>query len=439
MWAVVFCTAFGLIWQWDLLSRHFVSAAVGDGADLTGEQHFPDQPLKTVSVVRPKPVRAEPSLSFPGRAQARTQATLFFRVSAPLEQILVNPGDAVKKGDILLTLDPRDYQRQVQMMESKLKSAKAKLLKMKTGARPEDVKILKANLSAAKAELDLAKKQLTRYTALHKSQTVTEQAYDQVQTKVKGLASRVAALESQLARDTKGARKEDIMAAQAGIEELNVGLAIARDHLEDTRLTAPFDGVVTRCIPNVHEMVAAGAPVMMLDDNSVLEIPVDVPETLVRQVLTMKDKGKFTVLFLTTGERAYPAKLTEYTSRADLATGTYEFVFSVSPNPEDMVFPGMTAEIRVAADAQTGRTSGLLLPLHSLMGVSGNTAHVFRVDPKTHKIEQRAVVFEALAGSQDVNVVSGLSSEDLVVDRGGAFIRPGETVKFEISETKGAM
>ncbi len=439
MWAVLFCTTLGLIWQWDVVNRHFVSVAVGKDAGQSADNHALDQPLKTVGVIRPTPLNSVPLLSFPGRARARTQATLFFRVSGPLERIHVNPGDAVKKGDILLTLDNRDYQRQVQMVESKLKSAKAKLLKMETGARPEDVKILKANLAAAKADLRLAKKQLDRVTALYRSQAVTEQSYDQSQTKVQGLTSRVAALESQLARDTTGARKEDIIAARAGIEELNVGLAVARDHLEDTRLTAPFDGVVTRCIPHAHEMVAAGAPVMMMDDNSVLEIPVAVPETLVRQVLTMKDKGKFTASFLTTGDRSYPARLTEYSSRADLATGTYEFVFSVSPNAEDMLFPGMTAEVHVAFDAQSGQAAGLAIPLHSLMGVAGNTAHVFRVDPNTHKVEQRAVVFEALAGSHNVNVLSGLSHEDLVVDRGAAFLRPGEIVKFEMSETKGTM
>jgi len=430
---ILFCLAAGLIWQWDLIGRHLVSAAVGkdvpQGAPAVNT-------AKTVGVVRPKPVAEGTFVTFPGRARAVTQATLFFRVSAPLARIHANPGDRVKKGDILLELDDRDYQRQVRVMESKLKSARAGLLKMETGARPEDIKILNANLTAALADLELAEKQLERHRILYKTQAVTEQAYDRAKTSAKSLEARVAALQEQLARDTKGARKEDLMTARAGIEELNVRLAIARDQLNDTRLFAPFDGVVTRRIPDAYEMVAKGAPVMMLDDISRLEIPVDVPETHVRKVLglnqTRKGPSRFFALFLTTGDRQYPARLTEYSSRADQATGTYEFVFTVSPDPVDLIFPGMTAEIRVMPLTGGSSSSGLAIPLQSLMGVAGNCAHVFRVDPKTRTAVRQAVTFETLAGIHEVNVITGLSKEDLVVARGAAFIRPGESIQFDL-------
>lgn len=437
---VLFCLAAGLIWQWDFVGRHLVSAAVGKD---TGRHNNPEKNVKTVGVVRPGSVSGGPLITLPGRARAATQATLFFRVSAPLARIHANPGDQVKRGDILLELDDRDYRRQVQVMESKLKSARAGLLKMETGARPEDVKILAANLSAAQADLALARKQLERHAILHKTQAVTEQAYDRAKTSVQSLEARVTALKEQVARDTKGARQEDILTARAGIEELNVRLAIARDQLNDTRLTAPFDGVVTRRIPDAYEMVAQGAPVMMLDDISRLEIPVDVPETHVRQVLRQKKgagvNSRFAALFLTTGNRQYPARLTEYSSRADQATGTYEFVFSVSPDPEDLIFPGMTAEIRVTTAPDAAPATGVSIPLQSLMGVAGNSAHVFRVDPQTRTAVRQAVTFEALAGSDRVNVMSGLSRQDLVVARGAAFIRPGEEIQFDLPNDQGAM
>ena len=425
---ILFCLAAGLIWQWDFIGRHLVSAAVGNDAPKEIPAEGPDgNSVKTVGVVHPKPVTQGNRITFPGRARAATQATLFFRVSAPLIRIHANPGDRVQKGDILLELDDRDYRRQVRVVESKLKSSRANLLKMETGARPEDIKILNANLTAALADLDLAEKQLARHEILYKTQAVTEQAYDRAKTSVQSLEARVAALREQLARDTKGARKEDLMTARAGIEELNVRLAIARDQLNDTRLVAPFDGVVTKRIPDAWEMVAKGAPVMMLDDISRLEIPVDVPETHVRQVLGLNGDpngpSRFTALFLTTGDRQYPARLAEYSSRADQATGTYEFVFTVSPDPGDLIFPGMTAEIRVLPLAGTVPASGLAIPLQSLMGVAGNSAHVFRVDPKTKTAVRQAVTFETLAGADEVNVITGLSKDDLVVDRGAALPR----------------
>ncbi len=283
---IIFFLAAGLIWQTGLLDRHFVSASTGSPDEV--QEAAEEEKTKTVGVVHPRSIENGTAIVLPGRARAATQATLFFRVSGPLARVHANPGDRVKKGDLLLEMDSRDYRRQVGVVESQLKSARANLLKMKTGARPEDIRIVESSLTAAVADLDLAKKELERHEILYKNQAVSEQAYDRATTNVQSLKAQLASLEEQLARDKKGARKEDIITARAGIEELTVRLSIAKDRLSDTRLLAPFDGVVTKRIPDAHEMVGQGEPVMMLDDISRLEIPVDVPENHVRQVLTRR-------------------------------------------------------------------------------------------------------------------------------------------------------
>lgn len=433
---VICCAAAVLAWQAGLIGKPPVSASTGGQPPAleTGTSRFNPEGtgVKTVGVVLPRPIPDAAAVVLPGRARAATQAALFFRVSAPLARVHANPGDRVRKGDLLLELDDRDFQRQVRVSESQLKSARANLMKMEAGARPEDIRILNASLRAARADLELARKELNRHEILYQTQAVTEQAYDRARTSVRALSAQVTSLEERLVRDTKGARKEDIMAARAGIEELDARLAIARDRLRDTRLTAPFDGVVVKRIPDAHEMVRQGEPVMMLDDLSRLEIPVDVPENHIRTILSSTDgAGRFSVCFLTTGDRSFPAVLAEYSSRADQATGTYEMVFSVAPDPEDLVFPGMTAEVRVRAAGEAGQET-LAIPLRSLMGVAGNSAHVFRVDPDTGTAVRQPVVFESLAGGNEVAVISGLSGKDLVVAEGSAFIRPGETLKFDI-------
>ncbi|MEH0020437.1 MAG: efflux RND transporter periplasmic adaptor subunit [Desulfobacter sp.] len=447
---VLVCLIFGLIWFTGLIDWPFVSAAT----DMSGKsaETSTEKKNKTVGVVRPRPVGDGAVIVLPGRARAATRATLFFRVSGPLARVHAGPGDRVKKGDLLLEMDDRDYLRQVRVVESQLKSARATLLKMQTGARPEDIRILESSLAAAEADLDLAKKELERHEILYKTLAVSEQAYDRAKTSVQSLDARVEALEEQLERDMKGARKEDIMTARAAVEELAARLAIAKDQLNDTRLTAPFDGVVTKRIPDAHEMVQQGEPVMILDDISRLEIPVDVPENHIRNILApVATSGavqapavagsRFSALFLTTGAHRYPAALTEYSSRADQGTGTYEFVFTVEPGPEDLLFPGMTAEIQFSPGISSSapRPGALAIPLQSLMGVAGNSAHVFRVDPETRTVVRQAVTFETLAGGDEVSVMSGLSGEDLVVAQGAAFIRQGEPVEFDLPATEGAM
>ncbi len=92
----------------------------------------------------------------------------------------------------------------------------------------------------------------------------------------------------------------------------------------------------------------------------------------------------------------------------------------------------MTAEIRVSAGVSGVASPSLVIPLQSLMGVAGNSAHVFRVDPSTRTVVRQAVTFENLSSGNEVSVMSGLSGDDLVVNQGAAFIRQGESVQFDL-------
>ncbi len=429
----ILCIAAGLVWQWGGMDTQVSAAVRAQTTEVQNPQL--EKKARPVGVIHPSPITSGASITLPGRARASQQATLFFRVSGPLKGIHANPGDRVEKGALLMELDDRDYQRQVRVVQSKLVSAQANLLKMETGARPEDIRILNANLAAARADLELAVKQLGRYDILYKNQAVAEQAYDRAKTTVQSLEARTVALEEQLARDTGGARKEDIAAARAGIEELRVRLAIARDQLSDTRLLAPFDGVVTRRMPEAHEMVGKGAPVMTLDDISQLDIPVAVPEGQVGLFMDRNPDIRYRAVFLTQKDREYTAVLSEFSSRADQATGTYEFVFTVAPGAADVIFPGMTAEIRLLSNGVPALSKGLVIPLQSLLGVAGNSAHVFVVDPKTGTALRRGVTFEALGQGTQVKVTQGLTVTDLVVAQGSAFIRQGESISYNTPES----
>ncbi len=402
---------------------------------LDKEQNI-QKPIRSVAVVYPRPLMEGKGITLPGRARASQHATLFFRVSGPLYQVHASPGDPVKKGQLLLQLDNRDYQRQVDVMESKLKSATANLKKMQTGARKEDLLIIEQSIQASRSDLDLAQKELKRHEFLLKNNAVSEQAYDRSRNAVQTLRAKALSLEQQLAREKSGSRKEDLTAARAGIDELRVQLEIARDRLGDTRLTAPFGGVVTSRLPQAFEMVGQGEPVMSLHNISSIEIPVDVPENQVNFFLDREGQNVCEAMFLTTGDRQFKARLVQYSTQADRTTGTYEFVFAVSPKGSDLIFPGMTAEVSIHTPFGVGNLSKLVIPLQSLMGVSKNSAQVFLVDPQTKKARKQRISFETLAGEENVVVTAGLGPKDLVVSKGRGFVRQGQSLIFELPEGK---
>ena len=92
----------------------------------------------------------------------------------------------------------------------------------------------------------------------------------------------------------------------------------------------------------------------------------------------------------------------------------------------------MTAQVRLALAPEEGSDQAVAIPLESLLGASGNEAHVFQVDPDSHMLSRKKVRFEALAGNREVRITAGLSPEDLVVAEGAAFVRQGQKVQFRL-------
>ena len=76
---------------------------------------------------------------------------LSFQVSGPLVSLPVDVGSKVKKGDVIAAIDPRDFQAALDTNQGNLERAKANLLAMERGARPEEIEQLKAAVAQAEA------------------------------------------------------------------------------------------------------------------------------------------------------------------------------------------------------------------------------------------------------------------------------------------------
>jgi multidrug efflux pump subunit AcrA (membrane-fusion protein) len=63
--------------------------------------------------------------SYPGTIISSHQAKLAFRVSGPLIKVLVKPGDKVKKGQLVMQIDPRDFEDSIRVLEAQLAGAVA--------------------------------------------------------------------------------------------------------------------------------------------------------------------------------------------------------------------------------------------------------------------------------------------------------------------------
>lgn len=242
--------------------------------------------------------------SYPGFILASRQAKLAFRVKGPLISVNVQPGDIVEEGQILMQIDPRDFE--------------------------DNIRVLEAQLAGAGAQQDGAERDFTRAQTLFEQHVSATADFDRA--------------------------KSRFDSAFAGVQSVRAQLQIARHQLKDTSLRAPYAGVITTQSAENFEMVKSGEEVLGIQDISNLEVEIKVPENEIAHH-PLKQGEEVSVELSAIAGRLFTAQLKEWNTAADPVTRTYALRFSF-PAPVDVhVLPGMTAEVFI--QDRVGRPSSL--------------------------------------------------------------------------------
>ncbi|WP_313803412.1 EmrA/EmrK family multidrug efflux transporter periplasmic adaptor subunit [Sphingobium sp.] len=207
-------------------------------------------------------------------------------ISAQVTQVLVTDTQAVKRGAILVKLDPTNARIAVAQAEADLAEAKRKFrqsvatstaLAAQVDARGADINQARAQLATAQADLDKARVDLRRREALAPNGAVSG---EELTSARKAHAAALAALEQAragvaTAEAMRGAASGQLAANDALVRgstiDTDPAVLAARAKLDSARLDldravirAPVDGVVTRRSVQVGQRVAQGAPIMSI-------------------------------------------------------------------------------------------------------------------------------------------------------------------------------
>ncbi len=269
-----------------------------------------------------------------GTLQGGRRVDLSFRVSGPVRSIQVDKGASVRKGQLLATLDPRDYQTQLKQAQ--------------------------AQQAQAQAQYENAKADFNRYENLYKQRVIPRSTYDTYKTQM-----------------------------DVALSSLNVAKAATtavRDSLRDTELRAPFDGVIVDRMVESFQDITAKQTIFILQDISMLEIVFNVPDTDViwasktRSSAPDSIRAKFDAI----PERTFPLTFKEFVLQADRNTNTFP-VTAVMPQQKDVaLLPGMTATVEVEiSDSESGEKV-FTVPQTALV-TSGDQTYVWRCEDNVVK------------------------------------------------------
>jgi RND family efflux transporter MFP subunit len=190
---------------------------------------------------------AEPqSISTIGTLHARETAAISAQVPGQIRQVMVQAGDRVRAGQLLVVLDD-------EAMHSALNQANA----AEQAASRQQM--------AAQADASLAAETLARYQMLKNENSVSPQEFDEVERRSQAAQLRLESYEAQT---------EQAKAAVAG----------ARTQLGYTTLRAPFAGIITARLADPGTLAGPGAPLLQVDRDGPQQMVTTVDESLIASV-----------------------------------------------------------------------------------------------------------------------------------------------------------
>lgn len=319
-----------------------------------------------VQVTLPREGRAD-SKRYTGIVQARVQSDLGFRVAGKILERVVSEGEKVRRGEVLLRLDPLD-------------------LDLSFAAQ-------QANVEAAQARLVQARADEARHSELLKASAVSKQEYERT--------------------------REALDSATAQIEAAKALAKVSDNSSQYTILTADADGVVVRTMGEPGQVVGPGQVVVQLAHEGPREASVNLPEGK-RPLLASKASAK-----LFGQEKTYPAVLRQLSDAADPRSRTFEARY-VLQEEAALASIGSTVTITITEESDSVK-SALALPVGSVYNRGeGPGVWILR---NGKEVSFQPVELVSI-GEEEALVKGAVTRGDLVVSLGAHLLHEGQNVRI---------
>lgn len=216
-------------------------------------------------------------------------------------------------------------------------------------------------------------------------------------------------------------------------EVAEAAMRIAAKALEDTRLLAPFDGVIAGTSVDNFQDVQAKQEILSLQGVEEIELVVNIPEKDVIASPAMSLREQFDAMFKPTAvfpaldNKAFPLRLKEFETEADTAMQTFKAVLSMPAPQEFNILPGMSAMLRVVDVQGAGNGDAVLIPASAVAEDSSGRRHVWVVDDKM--LAHKRLVDSGPLRDERIAIKSGLAKGDVVVVSGVSFLAEGMAVR----------
>jgi HlyD family secretion protein len=355
------------------------------------------------------------------------------KVTGRVAWIGVEKGDKVKEGQVLVRLEDQEFRAAAEQARGAMESARARLLELQHGSRPEEIAQAEHNLDEARATLVNDKANLDRIRPLVAQGVLAKQQLDDAVARYDSSQQRVNSLEKvhQLAK--LGPRVEQIQRAQGDLTQAEGQYAYAKSQLDATLIRAPVSGTILERTAEKGELVTAqfasgaeGGPrgsVVALADLNDLQVELDISQNDFAR-LGPKQRGIITT-------DAYPDKkydgvTDEISPEANRQKATVQVKVKVL-NPDELLRPDMNANVQFLSDTnQAAGARGVVVPIAAVR--DRDTKKYVYVVEGSNATEREVKVLEPRSAGY---LVDGVPAGTTVVVNPPAALKNGGRVKIK--------
>ena len=326
-----------------------------------------DTPLVRTTVIGS--VDGKQKYTYSGEVRGRYESKLAFQVSGKIVKRNIQLGSQVHAGDILMQIDPKDLQ--------------------------QNVNNTSAQVSSAESQMRLAESNLNRYQQLYADKVISRAQLDQYENAYE--------------------------VAQAAVQQASAQHAQSSNQLDYSLLYADTSGVISDISVEAGQVVSAGQSVLTIVRDGEREVEINVPENRIEEIRNVKQVA---VTFWSLPQIVVNGIVREIAPMADVATRTYKVRISLS-NPPDQVKLGMTAEVSLNGVSNQNQAS-IMIPLSALYQTNKIT-NVWVVNDQV--VSLRSVQIGNFGNGQ-VQVTGGLNPGETIVIAGVHKLQEGQMVKL---------
>ncbi len=330
-----------------------------------------------------------------GTLHALEEATISPKIPGKIAKIRADEGDEVKEGQIVAELDEAQLVLAGKRAQQGLLQAKAALAQSK------------AAIAQAEANFQNAKSDYERMKRLHEKESIAKQKYDHALT-----GFRVAEAVLRQAREQQAL-------AEAQVAQAQIAIDLAKTQLEDTKVTSPITGTITKKAMNLGEMAGPGKPIFIVERLNVLELKADVSSRLLGRLKV----GKAVRVTVDGAREPIRARIDEISPRVDRRLRTVEVTIKLD-NKNRTLRPGQFARLEIILETHS---KVVAVPKEALLK-RGSQVHVYRV---AGDLAEKVLVTVGLRQGAVVEIEDGLDEGDVIVTVGQNNLQGGEKVNVQ--------